>query len=99
MKPPSRMKLFAEIRSLLEDHVEFSNVKVIKQSTRLGPDLLIDDLDMIDITMQLEDKYGIEIDVNYTIEPDVTAGDYTDMVRSRFDAPRSRTEPPLGKEQ
>lgn len=60
MREKTSVAIYRVIKAIILDTLDVTEDKV-SIDTRFGPDLDADSLDIVDILMQLEDKYGIEI--------------------------------------
>ena len=55
------MNVFEKIRDIIADHLEIEEVEDIKPETSLMDDLDADSLDPVEIMMDIEDEFDIEI--------------------------------------
>lgn len=60
MREKDTVVIYRVIKALILETLNVTEDKV-SIDTRFGPDLDADSLDIVEILMQLEDKYGIEI--------------------------------------
>ncbi len=74
--------VFQEIRSLLEAHNE--NKIEITADTELSADLNIDSVAAMDLIMNIEDKFEIDIPLNLVSDLH-SVGDLTEVVRAQLE--------------
>ena len=55
------MNIFEKIRDIIADHLEIEEVENIKPETSLMNDLEADSLDAVEVMMDIEDEFDIEI--------------------------------------
>ena len=55
------MNIFEKIRDIIADHLEIEEVENIKLETSLMNDLEADSLDAVEVMMDIEDEFDIEI--------------------------------------
>lgn len=83
MTTPDPDRLLAEIGELV---ARFAPAAVaIERSTELTSDLSIDSVAAMDLVMEIEDRYGIDVPVN-EIADLVTVGDLVDLVARQLGA-------------
>lgn len=83
MTTPDPDRLLAEIAELV---ARFAPAAVtIERGTELTSDLSIDSVGAMDLVMEIEDRYGIDVPVN-EIADLVTVGDLVDLVARQLGA-------------
>lgn len=55
------MNVFEKVRDIIADHLEIEEVETIKPETSLMKDLEADSLDAVEVMMDIEDEFEIEI--------------------------------------
>ncbi len=55
------MNVFEKVREIIADHLEIEDVESIKPETSLMNDLEADSLDAVEVMMDIEDEFDIEI--------------------------------------
>ncbi len=60
MREKTSVAIYRVIKAIILETLDVTEDKV-SIDTRFGPDLDADSLDIVEILMQLEDKYGLEI--------------------------------------
>lgn len=55
------MNVFEKVRDIIADHLEIEDVGSIKPETSLMNDLEADSLDAVEVMMDIEDEFDIEI--------------------------------------
>ncbi len=55
------MNIFEKVREIIADHLEIDDMKSIVEGTSIMNDLDADSLDAVEVMMDLEDEFDIEI--------------------------------------
>ena len=55
------MNIFDKVREIIAEHLEIEDVESIKPETSLMQDLEADSLDAVEVMMDIEDEFDIEI--------------------------------------
>lgn len=55
------MNVFEKVRDIIAEHLEIEEVETIKPETSLMNDLEADSLDAVEVMMDIEDEFEIEI--------------------------------------
>ncbi len=55
------MNVFEKVRDIIAEHLEIEEVETIKPETSLMKDLEADSLDAVEVMMDIEDEFEIEI--------------------------------------
>lgn len=88
----NREDLAARVRGLIEEHLANTprltrkDTAAVADDVALVDDLDLDSLDLIDLTMQIEDEFDIELDDEQVAEL-VTVADLVDHLAQRMAVP------------
>ncbi|GBD43536.1 Acyl carrier protein [bacterium HR40] len=82
---PDEVELFSTIRALLSAH-NSAGIE-IRRDTDLAADLSIDSVAAMDLVMEIEERYDLDIPVNEISELR-TVGDLVDLVRRQIEERR-----------
>lgn len=80
-----RTTVFADFKNILSEHVSDNCAQVLKnlnEQTNLADDLQIESLDIVNIVIDIEDKFGIEID-NDSIRKMSTVGSCVNLIQEK----------------
>jgi acyl carrier protein len=83
-----RTLIFKKFKSILSDHVagnEPSTLEAVSEQTDLVDDLGIESLDVVNIVIDMEDHFNIQID-NDSIKRMSTIGNCLDLIQEKLQA-------------
>jgi acyl carrier protein len=83
----TREEIFERIRAHLADELEVDAAR-ISENTRFKEDLQADSLHLVELTVELEDTYGVKIPDDDAVRL-LTVGDAADYVASHAPEPAS----------
>lgn len=81
-----RTALFNDFKTVLAEHVSNGAAKALQnlnEGTNLADDLQIESLDIVNIVIDIEDKFGIEID-NDSIRKMSTVGNCITLIQEKL---------------
>ena len=81
-----RTAIFTDFKSILSEHIPNSASKAfqnLNEQTNLADDLQIESLDVVNIVIDMEDKFGIEID-NDSIRKMSTVGNCLTLIQEKL---------------
>lgn len=83
-----RMKLFREFKTILSEHVPNTALKAFEnlhEQTSLTDDLGVESLDIVNIVIDIENRFNIEID-NDSIRKMSTVGNCISLIQEKLSA-------------
>ena len=83
-----RNSIFKQFKTILSEHVAGNETKIlenISENTDLSNDLGIESLDVVNIVIDMEDHFHIEID-NDSIRRMSTVGNCVDLIQEKLQA-------------
>ena len=81
-----RTTVFTDFKSILSEHISDSGTRALEnlnEGTNLADDLQIESLDIVNIVIDMEDKFGIEID-NDSIRKMSTVGNCINLIQEKL---------------
>lgn len=81
-----RTAVFTDFKTILSEHISDSATKALEnlnEGTNLADDLQIESLDIVNIVIDIEDKFGIEID-NDSIRKMSTVGNCLTLIQDKL---------------